>query len=222
MSRLEHLKKAIIGASEQPKPFMLDPQKHLGHYVEAGKLLQRILQGKSKINDVHAYLEYHVDWVLRYGSEPQHYQNMLTHLRLATTYTHHLVHQYVLPFYQPEKRGDKETKVRGYVKQYNLTKNETLLVLEDLKRETNLTKQRVMTFQRIMDHNSVYQTLVDYLNGITPDREFVIPTIDNVYVLPQGMMQGNQPRSITPAEFLIRKEAPPSREAFAERLTEAI
>ena len=199
MSRWDHLKNAVIGSNEPPANFLFNPQKELGYYIVSGELLQAILWGKGQISLIRTDTERLINWTLLNAKKAATYRKLLTVLMDRTTRTNNLIQQWVLPFYQPEKRSDKETKVRGYAKQYISTQNDTLLLLSDLE-GTHITKQRVLAFQRIISHYSIYFTLAEYLNGITPDREFVIPTKDRTYVLPSPMM-GNQQGQYPPNTF---------------------
>lgn len=204
-----------------PSDFTIDAQKELGYYISSGKLLYQILNGKELINDKRMNLEKDITWAMLNAKNPATYRKVLSLMMTNITQINSLVHKWVLPFIQPDKQEKKYKAVRGYAKIYISTMNESYLLLSDLEGK-HLMMQRVLTMQRIINNYAVYFTITEFLNGISPDKAFVIPSKDRVYVLPPGQMQGNQIRSITPAEFLIRKEAPPPRGAFAERLPEAI
>jgi len=180
-----------------PSDFTIDAQKELGYYISSGKLLYQILNGKELINDKRMNLEKDITWAMLNAENPATYRKVLSLMMTTITQINSLVHKWVLPFIQPDKQERKYKAVRGYAKIYIATMNESYLLLSDLEGK-HLTMQRVLTMQRIINNYAVYFTITEFLNGISPDKAFVLPSKDRVYVLPPGQMQGNQginPRS---------------------------
>jgi len=201
--------------------FMLDEEKDLGYYVKSGHLLEFIIDGKLQINKKVTALEQKIDWVMLNAQHTATYRWLLAEMMQSITDLNSLMHAYVLPFIQPESKDKKIKCVRGYAQIYVNTMNESRFLLRDLKRK-HISEQKTLLQQRITNNYAKYITIAEFLNGISPDRDFVIPTKDRVYVLPPGQVPLNQSRSITPAEFLAQKERVPSREPFPERLPENI
>ena len=181
---------SFFGRGKATKPdFVIDAQKELGYHVKSSRLLEDILHAKEQINIVRAELEAKTTWVFRYAKEPVTYRWLIGEMMVGITKTNSLIHKWVLPFIQPDKREKKARAVRGYAQIYIDTMNENYMLLQDLEKK-HYIQQKTLVFQRVINNYALYFTIAEFLNGVSPDPEFVRPTKDKTYVLPVNPMMG--------------------------------
>ena len=136
-------------------------------------------------------MEAKTTWVFRYAQKAATYRWLIGEMMTGITATNSLIHEYVLPFIQPDKRNKKAQAVKGYASIYIDTMNENYMLLQDLEKK-HYIQQKTLVFQRVINNYALYFTIAEFLNGISPDRDFVLPTKDKVYVLPAIFPQGQR------------------------------
>jgi len=220
MNAISKFADVIRGKKSPQTDFVINAQQDLGYYVVSGKLFQTIIEGKLAINTVVSDIDRKINWTIIESKNASSYRKLLAYMMESMTQLNSLVHANVLPYLQGETKK-KYKGVRGYTKIFVDAMTESRFLLVDLEGK-HLSEQKTLLLQRITNNYAKYFTIAEFLNGISPDKEFVIPVKDRVYVLPPGQAPANSPRSITPAELLVQKERVPSRAAFPERLSEDI
>ena len=181
--------KEIWSGTKKIPDFTIDAQKELGYYIVSGKLLNKIILGKETIAEIRKDVRDKILWAILEANHPYQFRMLLVYLLGQIDELDGLVQANVLPYIQPSNHIKKYQAVRGYVKQYSVAVTETISLLSDLEQK-HINEIRTLVYQRIMKTYGVFFTMVNFLNGISPDKDFVQPAKDKTYVLPSGFGMG--------------------------------
>jgi len=172
--------------SSPPSKFFIDAETELGISVKAGKLLEEIVEAKKNINYIRKKILAQIAWVVRNATTATTYRWLLDEMQNAMIDTNSIVYESILPYIHPAKITKKAIAVWAYVQIYTDAINENLMLLDALEKK-HYIQQKTLIFQRVLYNNAQFFAAAEFLNGISPEPEYIRFTKDKVYVLPMPM-----------------------------------